>query len=103
MKINKKLVAVSLATVLACGTFAGCDLVTTDAQKDMQQVIAEVDISLGEDFAEGGKYAAYADCDRWNKMALINIAESGIFAADRSISEYANNIWHISPLKNAKK
>lgn len=47
--------------------------------------------------------AAYADCDRWNKMALINIAESGIFAADRSISEYANNIWHISPLKNAKK
>ena len=34
----------------------------------------------------------------WNKMSLINIANSGIFAADRSISDYANNIWNIKSL-----
>ncbi len=34
----------------------------------------------------------------WNKMSLVNIAKSGIFAADRSIADYANNIWHIKPL-----
>ena len=38
---------------------------------------------------------AYADKRRWNQMSLINIARSGIFAADRSISEYAKNIWNV--------
>ncbi len=33
--------------------------------------------------------------DAWNKMSLINIARSGHFAADRSIAEYAKNIWNI--------
>jgi len=37
----------------------------------------------------------YADQRRWNQMSLINIARSGIFAADRSISEYAKNIWRV--------
>ena len=40
--------------------------------------------------------AAYADKDRWNRMSLHNIARSGIFAADRSVKEYADNIWHVS-------
>jgi starch phosphorylase len=38
---------------------------------------------------------AYADRKRWNQMSLINIARSGIFAADRSITDYAKNIWHV--------
>ena len=37
----------------------------------------------------------YSDQQRWNQMSLINIARSGIFAADRSVSEYAKNIWHV--------
>lgn len=28
-------------------------------------------------------------------MSLINIARSGIFAADRSIRDYAQDIWHV--------
>ena len=32
----------------------------------------------------------------WNRMSLMNIAKSGIFAADRSIEDYAKNIWNIS-------
>ena len=39
--------------------------------------------------------AAYGDRRLWNQMSLINIARSGIFAADRSIAEYADNIWHV--------
>jgi starch phosphorylase len=35
----------------------------------------------------------------WNKMSLNNIAKSGIFAADRSIDDYAKNIWNIEPVK----
>ncbi len=43
--------------------------------------------------------ALYNDRDKWNRMSLINIAQSGIFAADRSIEDYARDIWHTTPLK----
>ena len=37
--------------------------------------------------------------EQWNRMSLINIANAGIFAADRSIRDYANNIWHLTPVE----
>ena len=37
---------------------------------------------------------AYKNRESWNRMSLMNIAGSGIFAADRAINEYAQNIWH---------
>ncbi len=40
----------------------------------------------------------YGDRTAWNRMSLVNIAKSGIFAADRSISEYARTIWNV-PVK----
>ena len=39
--------------------------------------------------------SAYLDQKRWNQMSLINIARSGIFAADRSIRDYARDIWNV--------
>ncbi|MFR4163682.1 MAG: glycogen/starch/alpha-glucan phosphorylase [Paraclostridium sordellii] len=36
----------------------------------------------------------YIDKNHWNKMSLINIANSGIFSSDRTIKEYANEIWY---------
>ena len=41
---------------------------------------------------------AYADRKKWNRMALVNIARSGVFSADRSIKEYCDNIWHLKPV-----
>lgn len=41
----------------------------------------------------------YSDKDGWNRMSLINIASSGVFAADRSIKDYADNIWNVKPVK----
>ena len=40
----------------------------------------------------------YKNSEVWNKMSLVNIAKSGIFAADRSIKDYAETIWNIKPL-----
>ena len=37
----------------------------------------------------------YNDSSKWMKMSLANIANSGIFSADRSVEEYAKDIWHI--------
>lgn len=41
----------------------------------------------------------YKNKNHWNKMSLVNIANAGIFAADRAIRDYANNIWGLSPVK----
>lgn len=44
---------------------------------------------------------AYQDPKAWNKMSLLNIARSGIFAADRSICDYARDIWNV-PVREIK-
>ena len=41
----------------------------------------------------------YKTPEIWNKMSLTNIAQSGIFAADRSIEDYARDIWKVEPVK----
>ena len=41
----------------------------------------------------------YADRETWNRMSLMNIANSGVFSADRSVMDYARNIWGITPVK----
>ena len=43
--------------------------------------------------------ADYSERDAWLKKSLMNIANAGYFSADRSIREYAENIWHITPVK----
>ncbi len=40
----------------------------------------------------------YRDKAAWLRSALINIANMGYFSSDRSIAEYARDIWSISPL-----
>ena len=41
----------------------------------------------------------YDDKTQWNKVSLTNIANSGIFAADRSIRDYAEGIWNLTPIE----
>jgi len=40
----------------------------------------------------------YKDYDRWTKMAIKNVANTGKFSTDRTIREYAEEIWKIKPL-----
>ena len=42
--------------------------------------------------------ALYADADAWTTMAIRNVAAMGPFSSDRTISEYANNIWGVRSL-----
>lgn len=44
----------------------------------------------------------YLDSEAWNRIALVNISKAGKFAADRSITDYANDIWHLHKLKSGK-
>ena len=44
----------------------------------------------------------YADREKWAHMSLKNIANSGIFSADRSVLDYAHDIWYASPVPMGK-
>ena len=39
----------------------------------------------------------YADPDAWARKAIINVASSGKFSSDRTIAEYAADIWNVAP------
>jgi len=58
------------------------------------------------DFADYQKAQAYAskvykDKEKFARMSLMNISGAGVFSADRSIMDYANNIWHTKPVQFA--
>lgn len=64
--------------------------------RDQYMVLADF-----EDYSRAQQKASslYKSKENWNKMSLINIANSGRFAADRAIKEYAQNIWKATPLR----
>ncbi len=69
-----------------------------NALKTQDRYMALADFA---DYCRAQQHATelYNKPEVWNRMSLMNIAKSGIFAADRSIKDYADNIWHIKPVK----
>ena len=73
--------------------------------ENIHRILTSVDFYMAaadyKDYCNAQSLASelYANPLKWNKMSLINIAESGRFAADRSIKDYADNIWHIKPVE----
>jgi len=41
--------------------------------------------------------ALYQKQDDWTRIAILNIAASGMFSSDRTIAEYARDIWQVEP------
>ena len=63
---------------------------------DPYMVLADfTDYRLAQQTAE----SLYTDKDRFMRMSLMNIAGAGFFSADRSIADYARDIWHATALK----
>ncbi|CAA2100957.1 glycogen/starch/alpha-glucan phosphorylase [Variovorax paradoxus] len=42
--------------------------------------------------------ALYRDPDAWMKMAILNVAGMGAFSSDRTIAQYAHEIWNTKPV-----
>jgi starch phosphorylase len=41
--------------------------------------------------------ALYGNPDTWAQKAIVNVASSGLFSSDRTITEYATEIWNAKP------
>ncbi|HVS32209.1 MAG TPA: glycogen/starch/alpha-glucan phosphorylase, partial [Thermoanaerobaculia bacterium] len=37
--------------------------------------------------------------DQWTRMSILNTARSAYFSADRTVAEYARDIWRVQPVK----
>lgn len=73
----------------------GCtfnDVAESLKDRDPYMVLADFD-----SYRQAQKYSTecYNDKLKWAKMSLNNIAGAGIFSADRAVTEYAENIWHL--------
>ncbi|HCI5428315.1 TPA: glycogen/starch/alpha-glucan family phosphorylase [Enterobacter hormaechei] len=67
-------------------------------------------INFGDHYQVLADYRSYVDCqdkvdelyrqqEKWTSTAMHNIANMGYFSSDRTIKEYAENIWHIDPVR----
>lgn len=50
-------------------------------------------------YAQHNVEMRYAQKQAWARMCLVNIAQSGFFSSDRTIQQYADEIWNIKPVK----
>lgn len=53
------------------------------------------------DYQKAQEFASqlYKDKERFARMSLMNISGAGVFSADRSIMDYAEDIWHTKPVE----
>jgi starch phosphorylase len=93
-------------------TRAALDLIAGDHfsryEPEIFAPILDTLLKNGDRFMHLADLYAYLDADRracdlyrdsrtWARMAILNIAGSGKFSSDRTISEYATHIWHVQP------
>jgi len=65
-------------------------------QEGQQVTLGEVQLLLSNAQERVGE--AFRDKARWAEMAILNTARMGKFSSDRTIAEYAREIWDLDPV-----
>ena len=86
------------------------DGVFSPDDKGRFQAICDVLLNWGDHYLLLADYASYVATqdqvddlyrqpDEWTRKAILNVAGMGVFSSDRTIAEYAEQIWHAEPIK----
>ena len=100
-KYNQNPVLQKVITSFTDGTFSsnGNDFKTIYNElmfkNDEYLLLADFDAYV---HAQNNVQNRYADKKSWARMCLVNIAQSGFFSSDRTIQQYADEIWNIKPV-----
>jgi glycogen phosphorylase len=95
----------SVIDQIASGAFSGSDqnlfrpIVDSLLNSDEYLLLADFQSYLD---CQEKVSAAYRDQEHWTRMSILNTARMGKFSSDRSIHEYARDIWHVEPLNFAR-
>jgi len=79
-------------------------------QPDLFKPIIDSLLSGGDYFMVLADFESYAQCqlkieetyrnpEEWSRMAILNVANMGKFSSDRTIKEYADEIWKVKPVR----
>ena len=82
--------------------------------KDLFKPLLDSLLQGGDYFMLLPDYASYVECqekvseafrnqDEWTRKSILNTANTGKFSSDRTIKEYASEIWGVEPVKPIKK
>ena len=63
---------------------------------DHYKLLADYDAYVA---AQARVDALYRDGDAWVRMAIANVAGMGVFSSDRTLREYATQIWNLEPAR----
>ncbi|WP_425956619.1 glycogen/starch/alpha-glucan phosphorylase [Xylanimonas sp. McL0601] len=86
--------------LIASGEFSGGDrstfepIVSNLLYEDRFMVLADFQSYMD---AQERVDTAYRDQDAWSRSTVLNVARSGFFSSDRSMQDYLDRIWHVSP------
>jgi len=78
-------------------------------QPDLFHPLLHSLLDAGDYFMVLADYEAYADCqkklertyrdaEKWSRLAILNVAKMGKFSSDRTIRQYAEEIWAVKPV-----
>ncbi|MBP5449545.1 MAG: glycogen/starch/alpha-glucan phosphorylase, partial [Spirochaetales bacterium] len=88
--------------LISCGYFSsenpGLFQPIVDSLMNRDQYLLFADFQLYYD-CQQRVAQVYKDQDKWTKMAILNVANTGKFSSDRTIKEYAEDIWDIKETK----
>jgi len=92
----------AVVDAIASGTFS-------PGEPGLFQPVADSLLNGGDPYLVLADFAAYVraqeevsraflDYERWTRMAILNVARSGFFSSDRTIRQYAEEIWKVDPI-----
>ncbi|NDJ60285.1 MAG: glycogen/starch/alpha-glucan phosphorylase [Chloroflexi bacterium] len=87
---------------IASGDFAGGDpgrfreIVDTLRYRDEYLLMADYQAYIE---VQDRVDAAYRDVERWTEMSILNTARCGFFSSDRSMQQYSDEIWRVTPVR----